>query len=131
MLDGVPVLRAAVTLAMVLRTVAGVKSCRIITRAGNARSFPLCSQDIIIMAAAEAYAGFRVGDDRLNSGADMPAYIHHYDAEPSFMICPSCERLPMYVKEVAPHWSMAKIDFTYECSDCGAEIRQTVAKPEH
>jgi len=82
------------------------------------------------MTAAEAYAGFRVGEDR---GADMPAYIHHYDAEaePSFMICPSCERLPMYVKDVAPHWSMAKIDFTYECSDCGAEIRQTVAKPEH
>ena len=51
----------------------------------------------------------------------MPAYIHHHDAEPSFMICPSCERLPMYVKDVTPHWSMAKIDFTYECSDCGAE----------
>ena len=65
-------------------------------------------------------------------GADMPAYMHHSDAaERSFMICPSCERLPMYVKDVAPHWSMAKIDFTYECSDCGAEIRQTVAKPEH
>jgi len=25
---------------------------------------------------------------------------------------------------------MAKIDFTYACSDCGAEIRQTVTKPE-
>jgi hypothetical protein len=30
----------------------------------------------------------------------------------------------------APHWSMAKIDFTYECSNCGAQIRQTVTKPE-
>jgi hypothetical protein len=60
----------------------------------------------------------------------MPAYIHHHDAEPPFMICPSCERLPMYIKDVAPHWSMAKIDFTYECSNCGAEIRQTVTKPE-
>jgi hypothetical protein len=37
----------------------------------------------------------------------------------------------MYVKDVAPRWSMAKVDVTYECSDCGAEIRQTVAKPEH
>jgi hypothetical protein len=45
----------------------------------------------------------------------MPAYIHHHDAEPPFVICPS---------------SMAKIDFTYECSDCGAEIRQTLTKPE-
>jgi hypothetical protein len=63
-------------------------------------------------------------------GSDMPAYIHHHDAEPFFMICPSCERLPMYIKDVAPHWIMAKIDFTFECSHCGAEIRQTVTKPE-
>ena len=51
----------------------------------------------------------------------MPAYIHHHDAEPPFMICPSCLRLPMYIKDVTPHWSMAKLDFTsYECSNCGA-----------
>jgi len=25
---------------------------------------------------------------------------------------------------------MAKIDFTYECSNCGAQIRQTMTKPE-
>ena len=60
----------------------------------------------------------------------MPAFIPRHDAESSFIICPSCERLPMYVKDVAPHWSMAKIDFTYECSDCGAEIIQTMTKPE-
>ena len=29
-----------------------------------------------------------------------------------------------------PHWSMAKIDFVYECCDCGAEVRQTVRKPD-
>ena len=28
------------------------------------------------------------------------------------------------------HWSMAKIDFTYACFDCGTEIRQTMIKPE-
>jgi len=60
----------------------------------------------------------------------MPAYIHHHDAEPAFIICPSCERLPMYIKDVAPHWSIATIDFTYECSNCGVQIRQTVGKPE-
>jgi len=60
----------------------------------------------------------------------MPAYIRHHDAEPPFMTCPSCERLPMYIKDATPHWSMAKIDFTYACSDCGAEITQTVTKPE-
>ena len=53
----------------------------------------------------------------------MPAYIHHHDAEPPFMICPSCVGLPMYAKDVAPQWSMAKIDYIYECFDCGAEIR--------
>src|SRR6202011_5521728 len=46
---------------------AWVRSCRFVTHAGNARSFPLCSLDIIIVAAAEAYAGFRVGDDSLNA----------------------------------------------------------------
>jgi DNA-directed RNA polymerase subunit RPC12/RpoP len=25
---------------------------------------------------------------------------------------------------------MAKIDFIYECYDCGAEVRQTVTKPQ-
>jgi hypothetical protein len=61
----------------------------------------------------------------------MPAYIHqHEDVEPAFIICPSCVGLPMYVKDIEPHWSMAKIDFTYECSDCGTEVRQTVTKPQ-
>jgi hypothetical protein len=26
---------------------------------------------------------------------------------------------------------MAKIDFIYECADCGSEVRQTVRKPIH
>ena len=46
------------------------------------------------------------------------------------MTCPSCTGLPIYIKHVAPNWSMAKIDFTYECSNCGAQIRQTMTKPE-
>ena len=60
----------------------------------------------------------------------MPAYIHDNDAEPPFITCSSCSRLPMYIKEVAPIWSMATLDFTYECSNCGAQIRQMVTKPE-
>jgi len=47
------------------------------------------------------------------------------------IICPGCiGLLPMYVREVEPHWSMAKIDLIYECADCGAEVRHTVSKPE-
>jgi hypothetical protein len=38
--------------------------------------------------------------------------------------------LPMYVREVEPHWSLAKIDFVFECADCGGEVRQTIRKPE-
>jgi len=64
----------------------------------------------------------------------MPAYIHHHEVEEvekAAIVCPSCQGfLPMYVREVEPHWSMSKIDFVYECSDCGAEVRQTVTKPE-
>ena len=55
----------------------------------------------------------------------MPAYVqHHQDIEIAPVICPTCMGfLPMYVREVEPHWSLAKIDFVYECADCGAEVR--------
>jgi hypothetical protein len=63
--------------------------------------------------------------------ADMPAYVLQHDhIEPAFVICPSCVGIPMFVRDVEPHWSMAKIDFTYECAGCGAEVRHTVVKPD-
>jgi hypothetical protein len=64
--------------------------------------------------------------------SDMPAYVQHHEiVEMAPIVCPGCiGLLPMYVRDVEPHWSMAKIDFIYECSDCGAEVRQTVTKPE-
>jgi hypothetical protein len=65
----------------------------------------------------------------------MPAYIQHHDEQTPMddlpIVCPGCVGLlPMYVREVNPHWSMAKIDFIYACSDCGAEVRQTITRPE-
>jgi hypothetical protein len=61
----------------------------------------------------------------------MPAYIHHHEIEMAPIICPSCVgMLPMQVREVEPHWSMTRIDFIYECSDCGTEVRQMLRKPE-
>ena len=60
----------------------------------------------------------------------MPAYIQHRQVKSALMVCPCCVGRPMYVREVEPHWSMAKIDLIFECSDCGAEIKQTVTKPE-
>src|SRR5438445_5843727 len=60
----------------------------------------------------------------------MPAYIQHHEIETAPIVCPGCiGLLPMYVREVEPHWSMAKIDFIYECADCGAEVRQTIRSP--
>jgi hypothetical protein len=60
----------------------------------------------------------------------MPAYIQHREVESAEMICPSCIGLAMFVRDVEPHWSMAKIDFIFECSDCGAEIKKTVIRPQ-
>jgi DNA-directed RNA polymerase subunit RPC12/RpoP len=60
----------------------------------------------------------------------MPAYIQHREIESPLIGCPNCLGLPMYVRDVELHWSMAKIDFIYECSDCGAEIKMTSTKPE-
>jgi hypothetical protein len=67
---------------------------------------------------------------RLRRRTEMPAYVqHHQDIEIAPVICPTCMGfLPMYVREVEPHWSLAKIDFVYECADCGAEVRQTIRK---
>jgi DNA-directed RNA polymerase subunit RPC12/RpoP len=32
--------------------------------------------------------------------------------------------------DVQPHWSMTKLDFIYECSECGTEVKMTVVKAE-
>ena len=55
----------------------------------------------------------------------MPAYVQHRDIESALIVCPNCLGLPVYVRDVAPHWGVAKIDFIYECSDCGAESTAT------
>jgi len=60
----------------------------------------------------------------------MPAYVQHRKIEPALIVCPRCLGLPMYVRDVEPHWSMAKIDFIYERTECGAEIKKTLTKPE-
>ena len=60
----------------------------------------------------------------------MPAYVQHREIESALIVCPNCLGLPMYVSDVEPHWSIATIDFTYECFECGGEIKKTVIKPE-
>ena len=62
----------------------------------------------------------------------MPAYTQqHLEAELAAVVCPSCVgRFPMYVRDVEANGSMAKNDFTYECADCGTEIKQTITRAE-
>jgi hypothetical protein len=45
-------------------------------------------------------------------------------------MCPSCWGLPLHIRDIEPFWSAAKLDFIYECADCGAEVRKTLIKPE-
>jgi hypothetical protein len=61
----------------------------------------------------------------------MPAYSDHHDVGMATVLCPGCiGLLPMVVRDVEPHLSTSRIDFIYECSDCGAEVRQTVTNPQ-
>ena len=64
----------------------------------------------------------------------MPAYIQHrqhHEIEMAPIVCPGCVGLlPMYVREVEPHWSMATIDLTYECSACGTEFKKTMTRSD-
>lgn len=62
----------------------------------------------------------------------MPAYTQHHpshhDVSAAVAICPSCLFLPMQIREVQPHWNLARLDFVFECTACGSEVRETVAK---
>jgi DNA-directed RNA polymerase subunit RPC12/RpoP len=60
----------------------------------------------------------------------MPAYIQYREIEPEVIVCPSCLGFPLHIRDVEPIWSKSKLDFIYECPDCGAEVRETVTKPE-
>jgi hypothetical protein len=62
--------------------------------------------------------------------ADMPAYVQHHEVKSAAIVCPNCIGLAMYVSDIEAHWSMAKINFVYECSECGTEIKKTVTKPD-
>ena len=44
----------------------------------------------------------------------MPAYVQHRNIESALIVCPNCLGLPVYVRDVAPHfsgdWSSSGID---------------------
>lgn len=47
------------------------------------------------------------------------------DARPAVIVCPGCAKHLMDVKDV--RWAMTKLEFTYECSGCGAETIRAIA----
>jgi hypothetical protein len=97
------------------------------------RDSAVVPQTFVIVDEGRLIRGGRLasGVEGFRKESDMPAYVHHELVETLPVVCPGCiGLLPMYVRDVEPHWSMAKIDFIYECSDCGAEVRHTVTKPE-
>ncbi len=55
----------------------------------------------------------------------MLANVSLRDARPAVIVCPSCTRHLMEVKDV--RWAMTKLEFTYECSGCGAETTRSLA----
>jgi hypothetical protein len=95
--------------------------------------FRIRSAEFMIVFAHAALS-FRMGlrlPASVKEMRKMPAYVHHHEIDLAPVLCPGCVGLsPMFVRDVEPHWSMAKIDFIYECSDCGAEVRHTVRKPQ-
>ncbi len=61
----------------------------------------------------------------------MPAYSQQHQQRATHvnaMVCPSCNRLPMQIRDVEPHWNNAKLDVVFECPECCTEVRETVAK---
>lgn len=61
----------------------------------------------------------------------MPAYSQHHQHHATYapmMVCPSCNRLSMQIRNVEPHWNTAKLDVVFECPECCTEVRETVTK---
>jgi DNA-directed RNA polymerase subunit RPC12/RpoP len=54
----------------------------------------------------------------------MLANVALMDAKPAVVVCPSCKQRLMEIKDV--QWASTKLEFTYECTGCGAEVSKTI-----
>lgn len=50
------------------------------------------------------------------------------DARPVIVVCPSCAQHLMDIKDV--RWASTKLELTYECTGCGAELQKSIAGSE-
>lgn len=55
----------------------------------------------------------------------MLANVPLRDAKPAVIVCPGCARHLMEVQDV--RWAMTRLEFTYQCSGCGAETVRAIA----
>lgn len=54
----------------------------------------------------------------------MLANVALRDAKPAVVVCPDCKQRLMEIKDV--QWATTKLEFTYECSGCGAELKKAI-----
>ncbi|WP_424631846.1 hypothetical protein [Bradyrhizobium sp. SYSU BS000235] len=54
----------------------------------------------------------------------MLANVALRDAKPAVVVCPSCKQRLMEISDV--QWAAAKLEFTYECTGCGAEVKKAI-----
>ncbi len=58
----------------------------------------------------------------------MLANVALRDARPAIVVCPTCTRHLMEIKDV--RWATTKLEFIYECTGCGAEHNREIAGSE-
>lgn len=54
----------------------------------------------------------------------MLANVALRDAKPAVVVCPDCKQRLMEIKDV--QWAVSKLEFTYECTGCGAEVKKAI-----
>lgn len=54
----------------------------------------------------------------------MLANVALRDAKPAVVVCPDCKQRLMEIKDV--QWAVTKLEFTYECTGCGAEVKKAI-----
>ena len=58
----------------------------------------------------------------------MLANVALLDAKPAVVVCPSCKQRLMEISDV--QWATTKLEFTYECTGCGAEVSKSIEGTE-
>jgi DNA-directed RNA polymerase subunit RPC12/RpoP len=58
----------------------------------------------------------------------MLANVPLRDVQPTVMVCPHCAQRLMDITDV--QWALTRLEFTYGCAGCGAEVKKAVEGSE-